>query len=43
MATRRTTKPKRRSRRRVWVKSHCRKRPEAAWRKTNRINRDMPF
>jgi hypothetical protein len=34
---------KARARRRVWVKSHCRRRPEAAWRKRDRKNRSLPF
>jgi hypothetical protein len=33
----------RRARRRVYVKAHCRARPEAGWRKQLRKNREMPF
>lgn len=43
MAAKRKKKGGARGRRRVWVKAHCRRRPEAAWRKRERVNRSMPF
>jgi hypothetical protein len=34
---------RRRPARRVWVKAHCRRRPEAAWLKNHRKSKAMPF